>query len=101
MARYIPNPTLEARIGASTQLRVVLQRKADAVMNAAKSSSPVRTAHYINGFKAITFIEDRVWVGRVLNTDFKAWWIEMGTATPLPTPKYRVLGRALDVARSA
>lgn len=112
---FTPNPTFEREFLASRDVRDMVIVKARAVEEQARKlaeSDAYRTGHYAKSFYSTALLRDYRWIGRVYNTDFKAWWIEFGTKyaegetdgrpwVHYPTPARRILGRALDAAGSA
>jgi hypothetical protein len=103
---------LRHALATSPDLRDHLERLGDAGIAYAKSIAPDAPAlqkGYIDSFVADV---DRGAHGipqlAIANTDFKAWWIEAGTAPhstragglPVATPAHHVLDRTLDHLRS-
>lgn len=76
-----------------------MRRRAELVKNAAQAIAPVGEGEYINRFEVDSGVQERKTrraFGRVSNTDPKAFFLEVGT---IDTPRFRVLGSALDAAK--
>lgn len=71
-----------------------LKEAAEACKPLAEAFSPVDSGDYVSGF-IVTEDDAKVYLG---NKDWKAWWIEMGTEAPGPTPVFAPLRRAVEAA---
>lgn len=98
MARFVAAPGIARAVARSPATRAMLTRKGRKVLDAAKSSGSRirRSGDYASAFELRVDLGPKGWRARVVNTDFKAGFIEFGTTT---IAKHRVLGRALDAAR--
>lgn len=99
MATFTPASGIGREIARSAGVRELLAVKAARVLAAAKSHGAQvrRSGHYAAAFDVRFELHATGWEARVVNTDFKAGWIEFGTKN---NQKQRVLGRALDAARA-
>lgn len=105
MARFKLNTPGIKKLKAAPAQRTKSLQAAREVAKEARRIAPVDTGHYKRSIRATVYFDDGGWIGRVNAYDFKAYWIEFGTARNafLKTgmPKYRVLGTALDVVKPA
>jgi hypothetical protein len=95
---YVPPKNIEQVLRRSDAARDLMATLGAQVLSAAKGHGAQvrRSGHYAESFGIQIRLLSRGWEARVLNTDFKAGWIEFGSVN---NAKHRVLGRALDAAR--
>lgn len=98
MATFVPASGVGRELARTAEARTMLAQKAARVAAAARAngSSVRRSGDYAKSFSTRLELEARGWVAYVVNTDWKAGFVEFGTRN---NPKHRVLGRALDAAR--
>lgn len=94
--RYVPDPTFEAELLASPEMRTFMASLTDDVADEAERLAPRRLGHLAAGVEGDVELVAGVWVGRVWDDDFKAAWHEFGTrkmhAHPYLRPAlYRIL----------
>lgn len=114
MGRFVPNVGIAA-IPHDPAFVSMVKARGEAVERRARDlalSEATNTGHYAASIKTDVHLDGLGWYARVTAGDWKSWWIEMGTRGPLAgvtdghawrhfaTPKRRILGRALDAARS-
>jgi len=88
----------------SPEMQAEMLRRAEKVKAAAEAMAPFDPrskdgTHYKDSFEVSSGVREgktRRAFGRVTNTDPAAWYVEWGTSD---TPRFRVLGKALDHAR--
>ena len=95
---YVPPKNIGHLLRRSEAARDLVTERGTLVLQAAKSrgAGVRRSGHYADSFVLQIRLLSRGWEARIVNTDFKAGWIEFGTRN---NPKHRVLGSALDAAR--
>ena len=89
-AFFRPNPNLANELEAEPQYRSGLAKATQPAVAAAKNFAPVRTGAYRD---SIRVVEDgrKVYLSAF---DFKAWWIEVGSANNTPSAPLRRGARA-------
>ncbi|MCX4687293.1 DUF5403 family protein [Kitasatospora purpeofusca] len=86
------------QIARDPEILAVLVRKAQEVKAKAIAISPRKTGAYSSSFKLRSGVKDNAAFARVVNTDPGSVAIELG-ARGGKNPRFRVLGRALEVVR--
>jgi hypothetical protein len=99
VTRFHYRSQVEPAIRRFHGLRPILKRRADEMVPHAKSIAPVGDytggGDYRDSIDSIVYMAHDGLRGRLVATDFKAWWIEVGTAW---TPARHVLARAATMA---
>lgn len=76
---FVPNPGFEHELLASPALaHDLLEPLVAEGAEGAKRHAPVRLGHLRDSVKGIVGIEHERYIGRILDTDFKAHWWEFG-----------------------
>lgn len=80
-------------------MQAEMARRAELVKAEAIATAPEDTGEYKSKFEVESGIQHRKTArayARVMNTDDKALWLELGTGD---TPRFRTLGKALGAAK--
>lgn len=87
---FKPDPNFEAELARSVQYLEGLERAAQPAAEFAKSVAPVATGAYRDSID-VRRVGQKVYLSA---TDFKAWWIEYGSAHNPPSSPLRRGARA-------
>lgn len=91
LTTFLPNPNFDEEMAQDDDFRAEIERQIEVAKGYAEAFSPVFTGAYQDAF---VIVEDGdAWLFG--NTDFKAHWIEWGTAI---TPPHAVLRRGVMAA---
>lgn len=104
--KVVINPEAIDELMHTKKMKEMLREKGERVMHQAINTSPDAPhlqAGYIDSFEVQMGEVDDKPVCWVVNTDFKAWWVEHGARAGGTTSvlNYRTLGRALEILRES